>query len=157
MKTIAELVNGWSHHVVRGGRKSQPTQRVGRSRISHLVLQVATINLHNEHIWFCHGIAWSSELQDLAAPTKNPQRTSVIYYLQFPQYILKKILVIVTTFNRHIGLCKNAGRFTLWNWPSANAKKCRLGDCTGISSHLGAKLRDWADRQAEAGPSATFR
>ena len=51
------------------------------------------------------------------------------YYLQFPQYILKKILVIVTTFNRHIGLCKNAGRFTLWNWPWANAKKCRLDDC----------------------------
>ena len=25
------------------------------------------------------------------------------------------------------------------------------GTCTGISSHLGAKLRDWADRQAMAG------
>ena len=26
-----------------------------------------------------------------------------------------------------------------------------LGQCTGISSHLGAKLRDWAARQGEAG------
>ena len=40
----------------------------------------ATINLHNEHIWFCHGIAWSSELQDLAASPKNPQRTSTILF-----------------------------------------------------------------------------
>ena len=29
--------------------------------------------------------------------------------------------------------------------------KCCLICDTGISSHLGAKLRDWADRQAEAG------
>ena len=39
-----------------------------------------------------------------------------------------------------------------WMWMArAGVDSAQGGILTGFSSHLGARLRDWADRQAEAG------